>query len=165
MTPPHAQKHVDVAVTAGTPSTATDAEPGAHGPVGTGRQAAGVRTPSAAVVAAATAGLVGVTHMLNVEMFVVGTTSVTTAIGAPASAERGAPATRDEGATPMLHAIVVPVVTASIVRPPLVPGTSEPSGFPGVNETKAPCTSSADRHLGPTPRDAEGRTSPAIGEP
>jgi hypothetical protein len=72
ITPPHVQLQVQVAVNAGIPPICVNVAPGAHGPAMTGTHGAGVKTPIAAEVAAATAGFDGVLHMPNGGMFVIG---------------------------------------------------------------------------------------------
>jgi len=63
----------------------TFADPGVHGPAGTGTHGIGVWTPRAADVAAVTAGFVGELHIPNVGMFAIGIMSATVASGcAPA---------------------------------------------------------------------------------
>ena len=81
MVPAHMHWQVLSEVRAGTPPTATVADPGAHGPAMTGRHGWGVSTPSAAAVAAATWGLAGEVHMPKVGMFVIGIMSWIVATG------------------------------------------------------------------------------------
>ena len=85
--------------------------PGTQGAGMTGTHGIGVSTPSAAAVAAATAGLLGVEHMPNGGMFAIGMLSVMT----PAVIElvctgRGV-ATKLEGLAPNVHIIAAPVQT------------------------------------------------------
>jgi hypothetical protein len=72
ITPPHMHIHWDELLRAGLPLIITVGEPGAQGAGVMGTQGAGVSTPAAAVVAAATAGFVGVVHMLKDIMFTIG---------------------------------------------------------------------------------------------
>jgi hypothetical protein len=73
--PAHEHWHVDGAVSTGTPPSTTAVDPGAQTPMGTGRQGIGVCTPSAAAVAAMTAGFAGELHIPNVGMFAIGIAS------------------------------------------------------------------------------------------
>ena len=66
MTPPYRHISLLVLLSAGRFSINTLGEPGAHGKATAGTHGAGVKTPSAAAVAEATAGLDGVPHMPNV---------------------------------------------------------------------------------------------------
>src|SRR5947209_3101617 len=115
MVPCHAHWQVAVWSNAGTPQTVTGAG-GSHGSEVAGTHGAGVNTPSAAVVAACTAGLTGELHIPNVMMFVSGTKSVTTARGASggdAVATCGGPGVRasSEGLAPISHASCAPLAT------------------------------------------------------
>jgi hypothetical protein len=85
ITPPHMHMHLEVTLRAGTPPILTVGEPGAQGAVITGTQGTGVSTPEAAVVAVATAGLVGVMHIPNVGIFTKGAKSMIVAAGGPAA--------------------------------------------------------------------------------
>jgi hypothetical protein len=69
------QFKVDVSFRAGALARITVGEPGAHGAGVIGTQGMGVSTPSAAVVAAATAGLAGQVHMPKGGMLTIGTWS------------------------------------------------------------------------------------------
>jgi len=75
ITPPHAQLHVHVDVSAGALLIMTVGEPGAHGLAVTGMHGWGVSTPNAADVAAATCGFDGVVHIPNGMMLAFGTKS------------------------------------------------------------------------------------------
>jgi len=67
--------HLEVLLSAGIPPIRQVAEPGTQGAV-TGMQGMGVKTPSAAAVAAATVGLAMDIHMPKVGMFVMGMKSL-----------------------------------------------------------------------------------------
>jgi len=67
----------------------TFADPGVHGPAGTGTHGIGVWTPRAADVAAVTAGFVGELHIPNVGMFAIGIVSAMVAIGQHAGGHLG----------------------------------------------------------------------------
>lgn len=81
MTPPQVHIHLEVLFRAGWFLIITFGDPGAQGPGVTGIQGAGVRTPIAAEVAAATAGLVGVVHMMKGIIFAIGLLSIIVAAG------------------------------------------------------------------------------------
>jgi hypothetical protein len=81
MAPPHVHINWLESFRAGCPPTITVREPGAHGAVVTGTQGWGVSTPNAADVAAATIGLLKVTHKTNPEMFAMGLLSIIFAAG------------------------------------------------------------------------------------
>ncbi len=65
ITPPYTQKHLLVLFSAGVPSTITVLTPGDHGAGIKGVQGCGVKTPNAAAVADATAGLANELHIPN----------------------------------------------------------------------------------------------------
>ena len=73
ITPPQLQIHLDVWFSAGFPPIRTVGEPGAQGAEMTGIQGIGVKTPSAAAVAAATWGLASDIHMPKGMIFFNGT--------------------------------------------------------------------------------------------
>src|SRR4030081_2145764 len=83
MTPPQEHMHLEVLLSAGIPPIRQVAEPGTQGAV-TGMQGMGVKTPSAAAVAAATVGLAMDIHMPKVGMLVMGMESAMLAAGAVA---------------------------------------------------------------------------------
>ena len=74
MTPAHMHIRTLMSSSAGTPSrfTGSAIAPGTQGLVVMGTQGAGVGVPSAAAVAAMTAGLAGDVHMPKGMMFVIG---------------------------------------------------------------------------------------------
>jgi hypothetical protein len=85
ITPPHAQLHMHVAVSAGAPLICTVGDPGDHGDEVTGMHGCGVSTPNAADVAAATWGLDNVMHIPNGMMLTIGAKSwIVAAIMPPA---------------------------------------------------------------------------------
>src|SRR5678815_708751 len=85
MTPPQAHISLESLVSAGIPPMRTLGLPGVQVPAGTGTHGIGVSAPSAAAVAAATAGLAKSWHVPNGGMFTIGATSVMLAAGAPHS--------------------------------------------------------------------------------
>jgi hypothetical protein len=125
ITPPQAQLHMHVSLTAGTPLMVTLVEPGDHGPLITGMQGCGVRTPSAADVAAATWGFDGVMHIPNGGMFAMGAMSVILAAGRPPAVTVGEGTTSELGATPNEHIIAAPFTTSFGM-----PGVSHDVKFP-----------------------------------
>ncbi len=72
ITPPHMHISWHVLSKVGLPPSNTVGAPGTQGATVTGTHGIGVNTPSAAVVAAATAGLVGVMHIPNGATFTIG---------------------------------------------------------------------------------------------
>lgn len=85
--------------------------PGTQGAGNTGTQGIGVRTPSAAAVAAATVGFDGVVHMPKGSTFIIGTLSVMTpATRLLVSTGRGV-ALKTDGAMPKLQFIIAVVQT------------------------------------------------------
>ncbi len=72
ITPAHAHIRVEVLLSAGILAMGTVGDPGTQGEAVTGMQGTGVKTPIAAEVAAATAGLLGVVHMPKGMMLVIG---------------------------------------------------------------------------------------------
>ena len=83
MTPPQVQLHVESEVSAALPPIVTVADPGDQGELVAGMHGAGVGVPSAAEVAAATAGFDCVVHIPNVARLVIGAWSITVARSAP----------------------------------------------------------------------------------
>lgn len=69
ITPPQVQVKVEVSFRAGWLPMSTVGAPGAQGAAVAGMQGAGVGTPSAAEVAAITAGFDGAEHMANGRIF------------------------------------------------------------------------------------------------
>jgi len=102
---------VEVLLSAGMPPIRQVGEPGVQGAV-TGIQGMGVRTPSAAAVAAATVGLAIDMHMPNGGMFTIGAQSMIVAAGVPAMVLLTGRTLRAEGATPKEHIIMAPAVTS-----------------------------------------------------
>ena len=111
MVPPKAHWQVEVASTQGMPPMLADTDAGAQGVPVAGMHGWGVRTPWAAVVAAATSGLPRLMHMPNVGMLVRGTELAAVAAGVVADTA-GTGTMRVAGATPMEQVIVVPAVTS-----------------------------------------------------
>ncbi len=73
MTPPQVHIQVEILSSDGNSSRVVWIAPGVHGAGTTGMQGIGVGTPSAAAVAEATSGFVGVIHMPKGMMFSMGT--------------------------------------------------------------------------------------------
>jgi len=104
--------HLQPSCNAGLLETRILTEPGAQGAGMTGTHGMGVRTPSAAVVAAATVGLAMDEHMAKGGMFFIGILSMMVAPGAPTSNLFSGVTTRALGAAPKLHVIMAPAVTS-----------------------------------------------------
>lgn len=112
ITPPQLHMHLHVLFTAGFPPTRTVGEPGAHGAAGTGIHGIGVRTPSAAAVAAATCGFAKEVHIPKGIMFIIGILSVMQAGGALLHKILLVGRTfSTDGAIPKLHISCAPIVT------------------------------------------------------
>jgi hypothetical protein len=87
------------------------ATPGVQGVV-TGTQGIGVKTPSAAAVAAATVGLAGERHMPNVGMFTIGAQSMMLAAAGVAAVTMGTTTASVAGAAPIVHWSIDPALTS-----------------------------------------------------
>src|SRR4051812_40374475 len=111
MTPPQLHIHLEVLFKAGGPPILHPIEPGTQGTV-TGMQGMGVKTPSAAAVAAATVGLAIDVHMPNGGMLVMGIQSMIVAAGAPAFVLLTGNTFSADGARPKEHIITAPEVTS-----------------------------------------------------
>lgn len=112
MTPPNEQAHLDELVSAGFPPMRVLGEPGAHGAAVTGVQGIGVRTPNAAAVADATAGLASEVQTPNGMMFTKGLLSRIVAAGWELAVTRSTGSTViGLGAAPKLHWSIEPFVT------------------------------------------------------
>jgi len=111
MTPPHAHISFDESFSVGMLPTSIVGEPGAHGAGVTGTHGIGVKTPSAAAVAAATVGFDSELHMPNGGTFVIGTLSMIVAAGVPVSTALTGRTTSELGAAPKLHCITAPMQT------------------------------------------------------
>lgn len=110
--PPKLQMHLDVEFRAGTFATSTVGDPGAQGAAGAGVQGPGVRTPSAALVNAAVAGLPSDRHTPNGMMFTNGLKSMMFAIGLFSASTRFTGGTTiGAGATPIVHMRLSPITT------------------------------------------------------
>src|SRR5271156_1617247 len=117
MTPAQLHLHLLVLFNAGMPPIMTVGDPGAQGVV-TGTHGIGVSTPSAAAVAAATAGLASEVHMPNGGMFTIGLKSMMFAAGGPSAFVRFTGSTiRLAGDAPKLHAIIAPIFTSCAMIP------------------------------------------------
>jgi hypothetical protein len=120
ITPPHMHIKLQVESTVGMLPIMTVGMPGTQGAVVAGTQAIGVNTPSAAAVALATVGLAMLEHMPNVGMLTMGMLSMTFAAGTPPAMTRLAGRTCNAaGATPKLHAIMLPLVTCRGIAVPI----------------------------------------------
>ena len=113
MTPPQVHISLEVLLSAGIFLIMTVLLPGVQGAVVTGTQGAGVGVPSAAAVAAATAGLDWVVHMANGGTLAMGMLSMIVAAGRFEAFTRFFGRTiRLDGATPNEHCIAAPIVTS-----------------------------------------------------
>jgi hypothetical protein len=102
--------HCEPAVNAGVPPMSVLAAPGTQGAVIVGTHGIGVRTPSAALVAAATVGLARLEHIPNGGMFTPVIVLVMTAAGRPSIVTRGVGrALSVDGASPKVHCNIAPV--------------------------------------------------------
>jgi hypothetical protein len=117
ITPPKAHAHFDVSNRHGTPLTEVVTEPGAQAEVGVGMHACGVKTPWAATVAAATAGLIGLMHKPNGGIFTCGFISATVPNGAVAPTNAAGTFNTD-GDNPMEHWMADPAVTIAGIWQP-----------------------------------------------
>jgi hypothetical protein len=113
MTPPQVHMHLELSLSAGILPISTVGQPGTQGATVTGTQGAGVGTPKAAAVAAATVGFDGVVHMANGGILATGLKSMMVAAITP-PAMTGGPdgmTTSEEGAAPKEHVIMAPMTT------------------------------------------------------
>lgn len=123
ITPPKAQAQVVPATKAGAPPICTVGEPPAQGVV-TGVHGIGVSTPSAALVAAATAGFAKLMHIAKGGMLTNGVASMIVAAGFPSTITRLTGSTCIvAGATPNEHMSIAVDVTCGL---PTAPQTSAP---------------------------------------
>jgi hypothetical protein len=99
-------------------------DPGAHGAGVSGIQGIGVKTPAAAVVAAATSGLEGALHIPKVGMFTVGALSMMVAARVCAMTLFCGRTIRELGAAPKLHCSVAPMHTSKGIANSLLSGGS-----------------------------------------
>src|SRR3954451_3005684 len=112
MTPPHAQMHCELGVSAGWFATSVVGAPGTQGALVAGMHGIGVSTPSAAAVAAATLGLAGELHTPKGRMFAIGMWSMMLAAGGPsASTLFFGSTTSADGAAPKVQVISAPIET------------------------------------------------------
>ena len=112
MTPPQLHMHLEFMSSAGMFPMSTVGTPGTQGAEVTGMHGMGVRTPSAAAVAAATMGFARLEHMPNGEMFTMGTWSMMLAMGARPTTPFVGSTLRGDGATPKLHCRIAPVLAS-----------------------------------------------------
>jgi hypothetical protein len=115
--PAHMQVQVEVLSRAGMPPICTFSEPGAHGLTTAGMHGCGVRTPSAALVAAATCGFAIDMHIPKVGMFA-GVKSATVPTGVPAVTIIPV-AAKVAGIAPKLQVSCAPVQTSAPIFVPL----------------------------------------------
>lgn len=109
--PPYAHMHMLFSLMQGEPLIITVGLPGVQGPAGVGTQAAGVKTPSLAAVAAATIGFRMLLHMGNGGMFTMGAICVMFAAGNPSMVTGGPEGVTFNvvGPSPMVHISTAPV--------------------------------------------------------
>ena len=112
MTPPKLHMHLEELFKAGMLDTSTVGDPGAQGAAVTGVQGMGVRAPSAAAVAEATAGLAMELHIPNGAMFTNGLLSIILAIGIAVSTRFTGSTLSMPGASPNEHCSVAPPHTS-----------------------------------------------------
>jgi hypothetical protein len=119
MTPPQLHINLLELLRAGLPRINTVGAPGAQGAAVTGTQGCGVSTPKAAVVAAATCGLLKVVHIKKGMMFFIGMLSIMVAAGiAEALTIFSGVTIRLLGAVPKLHASNAPLHTCCPIFSP-----------------------------------------------
>jgi hypothetical protein len=112
--------NLEVLLRAGIFPISTVGAPGTHGAGVAGTQGIGVKTPSAAAVAAATVGLDKEVHIPKGMMFTIGLLSIMLASGVAVSVRFCGSTTKELGATPKLHWSIAPMHTciAMIFEPP-----------------------------------------------
>ena len=118
ITPPKAHISLQLLSTAGMLPTITVGTPGTHGPAGTGVHGIGVSTPSAAAVAAATAGLAMLEHIPKGITFTNGIVSMMFAIGVEPSTRLVGSTISDDGATPKEHWSIAPMQARMAMETP-----------------------------------------------
>lgn len=112
ITPPQAQLHTEPNTRPWIPPIIVRGAPGTHRPTTAGTHGIGVRTPSAALVAAATVGLAKLEHIPNGGMLTPVIVSCTVAAGLPSMVTRlVGKAIKEDGAMPKLHCSIAPVTT------------------------------------------------------
>jgi hypothetical protein len=105
------QASLQLLLSTGMPPITVVGTPGTQGATVAGTHGIGVGTPSAAAVAAITAGLDGLVHIPNGMTLTIGTWSMMVAAGnPPADTRLTGNTTNALGATPKLHAIIAPLV-------------------------------------------------------
>src|SRR5436190_22228201 len=117
MTPPQLHISLDELLSAGMFPSRTVGAPTAQGAAVTGMQGMGVRTPSAAAVAAATMGFAIELHIPNGRTFTIGLLSMMFAAGVVAVTRFAGNTDNALGATPKLHCIMAPMHTSIPIRP------------------------------------------------
>ncbi len=116
MTPPKLHMSLLLLLSAGILAIRTVGQPGAHGAAVIGVQGIGVNTPSAAAVAAATAGFAGELHMAKGNIFINGMLSIMFAKGMLFKTIFLGSIISELGAAPKEHAIIAPPQTASPIH-------------------------------------------------
>ncbi len=115
MMPPYAHISLEVLLRAGLPPTSTVGDPGAQGAGITGMQGMGVRTPIAAAVAEATAGLAGFVHIPKGMTFTSGILSMIVATGVLETTLATGRTLSVDGAIPKLHTVMAPPQTQKAI--------------------------------------------------
>ena len=117
--PAHMHMHIEVLFKTGIPPKVTVGDPGVHGEDVAGMHGIGVKTPSAAVVAAATTGFAGDMHMPNGMMFTIGAKSmILAAICFPHCTRFTGSTISADGAIPIVHINCADItVTCAIASP------------------------------------------------
>ena len=111
ITPPQLHISFDELFKVGILPNSTFGLPGIQGAMVIGIQGIGVKTPSAAAVAAATIGLAGLIHIPKGKIFINGLLSIILAAGMVAITRFTGKTTRLEGAAPKEHFRLAPIQT------------------------------------------------------
>src|SRR6516225_8028366 len=123
MMPPQTHDSIHWLSRVGVSANKTVGAPGTQGASVTGIQGMGVSTPSAAAVAAATAGFAGETHIPNGMMLTIGSLSMIVASGwSPVLTRLTGKTTKVAGARPKLHWRVAPLHTCCAMLSPFAGG-------------------------------------------
>ena len=109
ITPPNTHVNMELLLSVGIFASSTVGAPGTHGAGVEGVQGIGVSTPSAAAVAAATAGLAGEVHIAKGRIFTKGILSMMLASGVWVSTALVGNTTSELGAVPKLHVMDAPI--------------------------------------------------------
>lgn len=111
MTPPHMHINLELLFSAGMLPISTVGAPGTQGAMVMGIQGMGVRTPSAAAVAAATMGLAKDMHVPKGMTLAMGLLSKILAAGVPVMTLLSGITIKEPGAAPNEHCVTAPVQT------------------------------------------------------